>query len=161
MKYLNKIILLCVVSVLGLGGCVSDESEVTSGGGGSGVVSDNGANSAVYAGVYSGSLVLSFSSDNIGTRNRNLDATMAVGSDGMARLIIDGDSTTGNLNGNQFGFKVRISDTEDLVKCKGDALINGSIIGNIAQAAVSGSGECEFLTFDDPMTISGSLSVSK
>ena len=160
MKRLIKTV--CVGFVLGFGlvGCASEDSKVTSGGG-SDFVSDSGTNSARHAGVYSGTLVLTFASDIIRTRNRSLDATLAVGSDGVARLIIDENATTGSINNDQFGFRVRVSDTEDLIECSGDALINGSISGNIAQAVVTGSGECQFLAFDDPMTISGSLSASR
>ncbi len=65
------------------------------------------------------------------------------------------------MNGNKFGFSVRVIEEEDLVECVADAILTGSISGGRGTGTVSGSGQCKILTAKTGFTVSGTLSVSR
>ena len=154
-----KVVLVGVV--LGLGGCGGDRSEVTSGTGDSGVSSDGGAGSSIYAGTYNGTITLSAKGSEVDSTQTS-DARLVVRDDGTAQLTIDDqEPIEGFMNGNKFGFSVRVIEEEDLVECKADAILTGSISGGRGNGTVSGSGECKLLTAKTGFTVSGTLSVSR
>ncbi|NKB63714.1 MAG: hypothetical protein GKR95_16905 [Gammaproteobacteria bacterium] len=145
-----------------LSGCEEDKSEVSSGAGSStGIVSDGGAASAAYSGVYFGEMTIVMNGDILRTRTITRDATVVIGSDGTGSLITDGDRVSGTMNGSEFGFSIHIVDVKDLVECEGDALITGRFTGNIGAGSISGSGECKLLTLDEGFTMTGRLTVSR
>ena len=156
--------LLRVVSlgvVLGLAGCGGDRSEVTSGTGDSGVSSDGGAGSAAFAGTYRGTITLSAKGSEV-DNTQTSKAVLVVRDDGTAQLSIDDqEPIQGFMNGNKFGFSVRVIEEEDLLKCDADAILTGSISGNRGTGTVSGSGECKLITAKTGFTVSGTLSVSR
>ena len=155
-----RTVLLVLIGVF-VAGCTQDKSEVSSGGGASIVTSDGGTQSSVNAGVYAGTLSILFRGDAITSRSVTKNATLIISNDGSGTLSLDGDVVSGAINGDSFGFSVRFVEVKDLVECQADALIAGSINGNIATGNVSGSGQCGILSVDESVTVSGTLLVSK
>ena len=148
-------------AVLILGGCGGDRSEVTSGTGDSGVSSDGGAGSSAFAGTYNGTITLSAEGSEV-DNTKTSKAVLVVRDDGTAQLTIDDEAPIeGFMNGNKFGFSVRIIEEEDFVECEADAILTGSISGGRGTGTVNGSGECKLFTAKTGFTVSGTLSVSR
>lgn len=144
-----------------LSGCGGDKSSITSGGGNSGVTSDGGSSSSALAGTYKGTVTLTAKGskvDNTSTRS----ATLLVRSDGTARLTIDEDQVIeGFMNGNKFGFSVRVIEEDGLVECSAEAILTGTISGGKGSGSISGSGKCKILTVKTGFDVSGKLSVTR
>lgn len=150
-----------------LGGCLfltacgGDKSSVTSGSGNSGVSSDNGASSARYAGTYTGNITLTAKGSKVDNTTEN-PAVLLVRSDGTASLIIDGkDVVEGFMNGNKFGFSIRVVEEDGLVECDANAVLTGSISGARGSGTVSGSGDCKVVAVKTGFDVTGTLTVVK
>ena len=157
----NLVKALVFVCALILAGCGSDKSVVTSGTGDAGVASDSGSGSAAFAGTYRGTITLSAKGSEI-DNTKTQDAVLVVRNDGTAQLTIDDQAPIeGFMNGNKFGFSVRVIEEEDLVECDADAILTGSISGGRGTGNVSGSGECKIFTAKTGFDVSGKLSVSR
>ena len=151
---------MAVVFLL-LTSCGGDKSSVTSGNGSSGVTSDGGSSSSKYEGTYKGSITIAAKGSKVDTSSTE-PAVLLVRSDGTARLTIDGDNVVeGFMNGNKFGFSVRVIEEEDLVKCSADAILTGSISGGTASGTVSGSGKCKLVSAKSGFDVTGSFKASR
>ena len=159
---LNTFIRICFVAALlaFVSGC-SDKSEITSGTGGSGVTSDGGADSSQFAGTYKGTVEVEISGGSIDDSTSIDEFTLVIRSDGTASLTIGGETIDGVIDGDTFGFSIRIVEEEDLVSCKGDARLVGRVSGSSVTGSISGSGECDLLTASTGVDLAGSLSGSK
>jgi hypothetical protein len=155
-RWFLTILLACVVTA-----CSDNKSEVSSGGGGSGVVSDGGANSAQYAGTYIGEITTILSGGTFDGEQTTETATIVIRSNGTASLTIQGNAVEGTVNGNRFGFSIRIKKQQDFLECEGDAIISGILDGNALSGNVTGSGECELIAADTSFNIGGSLMAAR
>jgi hypothetical protein len=141
--------------------CGGDKSSVTSGTGDSGVSSDNGASSARYAGTYKGNITLAAKGSKVDNTSEK-PAVLLVRSDGTARLTIDDkDVVEGSMNGNKFGFSVRVVEEDGLVKCNANAMLTGSISGSKGSGTISGSGKCKVVAAKTSFNVTGTLTVVK
>ena len=156
-RYLQLAAILFVIS---LSGC-SEDSDVSSGGGDTGVGSDGGSTSAQFAGTYSGNITISVQGDSIDDDSDTEPVTVLVRDNGTARLTIDGESVEGTVNGNRFGFSIRREIRRGLVECEGDAMVTGTIQSQTMTGPVSGSGECGLLVGGTGFVIDGSLTATK
>ena len=155
-------LLVGLVMVGLLSGCLEDMTRVYSGGGNAaGIVSDGGNGSAAFSGIYRGKMDLALTPRAMEARHRSHDVTLLVFEDGTVRLGIEGSEAEGVIQDSRFAFDIRVVDTDNLIECEANALINGNINGNIAYANVSGDGKCKLLSIDDSLSITGSLSASK
>ncbi|MBX2868938.1 MAG: hypothetical protein KTR18_09695 [Acidiferrobacterales bacterium] len=155
-----KLVLTILISFV-LTACGGDKSEVTTGGGGSGVVSDGGNPSAQFAGSYVGKITTNLSGDSIDDQSDTEDLIIIVRSNGTASLTIDGETVEGEVNGNQFGFSIRIVEERGLIECAGNAIVSGTISGNTLTGTTDGSGECELVAASTGLRITGSLNATK
>ncbi len=155
-----KLIFVFLVALI-LAACGGDKSEVTTGGGGSGVVSDGGNPSARFAGSYVGKITTNLSGDSIDDQSDTEDFIIIVRSNGTASLTIDGETVEGEVNGNQFGFSLRIIEERGLIECEGNAIVSGTISGNSLSGTTDGSGECELVAASTGLRITGSLNGTK
>ncbi|MGI9317849.1 MAG: hypothetical protein ACR2QW_10980 [bacterium] len=155
-RWLFAIFLVCMIA-----GCSDDKSEVSSGGGGSGVESDGGASSAQFAGTYTGEVTILLSGGTLDGESSTENATVVIRTNGTASLTIEGTTVEGSVDGNRVGFSIRISRTQDLLECQGDAVISGILEGRLLSGTVTGSGECELIAADTNFGISGSLMANK
>ena len=154
--------LLAVTLVAALTGCHhDDDSDVTSGGGNTGVGSDGGATSAQFAGTYTGTVTTVIRGDSIDDESDTEAITVLIRSNGTAQLTIDGETVQGTVNGNRYGFSIRRDVSRGLLDCEGDAVITGTIQGNSMTGTVNGSGECELLFGQTGFTMTGSLIASR
>ena len=154
--------LLIALFAFALAACDHDEeSDVTSGGGNTGIGSDGGAESAQFAGTYTGTVTTVIRGDSIDDETDTEAVTVLVRSDGTAQLTIDGESVQGTVNGNRFGFSIRRDFSRGLLDCDGDAVITGAIQGSSMTGTVNGSGECELLFGQTGFTLTGSLTASR
>ena len=153
--------LLAITLVFALAGCSDDKTEVSSGGGASGVESDGGSDSAKFAGTYTGELVTRIEGGTLDGESSTESVTVVIRTTGTASLTVEGTVVEGTVNGNRVGFSVRISRTQDLLECKGDAVISGILEGDTLSGVVTGSGECELIAADTDFAISGSLRATK
>ncbi len=141
--------------------CGGDKSSVSSGNGSSGVSSDGGSSSSKYAGTYTGSITITAKGSEVDNSTTE-SAVLLVRADGTAQLTIDGDNVIdGFMNGNKFGFSVRVVEEKDLIKCSADAILTGSISGGRAAGSVSGSGSCKVLTAKSGFDVTGSFNASR
>ena len=151
---------MVVVLVL-LTSCGGDKSSVSSGNGASGVTSDGGASSSKYAGTYNGSITIKAKGSKVDKSNTE-SAVLLARSDGTARLTIDGDNVVdGFMNGNKFGFSVRVVEEDGFVKCSADAILTGSISGGTASGSISGSGKCKVVSAKSGFDVTGSFKASR
>ena len=152
---------LLVLALLLLGGC-GDRSAIISGTGDSGVTSDGGAQSAAFAGTYSGTITLNAKGDDIDESDTS-SAVLLVRDDGTAQLTIDGDNVIeGFMNGRNFGFSVTVIEEDGPVECSAQAIITGMINGNNANGNVSGNGDCDVLiAVSSSFTVTGSMNLTR
>ena len=152
--------LMVAVFVL-LASCGGDKSSVSSGNGSSGVTSDGGASSSKFAGTYNGTITINAKGSEVDNSNTE-PAVLLVRSNGTARLTIDGDDVIeGFMNGNKFGFSVRVVEEDGLIKCSADAILTGSISGSKANGTISGSGKCKVVSAKTGFDVTGSLKASR
>lgn len=78
-------------------------------------------------------------------------------SNGTASLTIEGNAVEGMVNGNRFGFSIRIKKQQDLLECEGDAVISGILEGNALSVKVTGPEDCELIAADTSFDVGGSL----
>jgi hypothetical protein len=157
-RYLSAFMMALFVLLASCGG---DKSSVSSGKGASGVSSDGGSSSSKYAGSYSGSITITAKGSKIDNSSTK-PAVLLVRSDGTARLTIDGDNDVdGFMNGNKFGFSVRVVEEKDLIKCSADAILTGSISEGRASGSISGSGKCKVVSVKTGFDVTGSFKASR
>lgn len=154
--WLVAIVLACLIA-----GCSEDKSEVSSGGGTSGVESDGGAGSAQFAGTYEGEIVTRLNGGTLDGESSTDSATVVIRTNGTASLTVEGRTVEGTVNGNRVGFSIRITQTQDLLECQGDAIISGILEGDVLTGTVTGSGKCELVATDTNFGITGSLKANK
>lgn len=153
--------LLAITLAFVLAGCSDDKTEVSSGGGASGIESDGGAESAKFAGTYTGELITRIEGGTLDGESSTESVTIVIKTDGTASLTVEGTVVEGSVNGNRVGFSVRIKRTKDLLECEGEAVISGILEGDTLSGVVTGSGECELIAADTNFGISGSLTATK
>jgi len=157
----NSYLIFATVALLFLSGCGGDRSEVSSGSGGStGIMSDGGSGSAVFAGTYVGTIMVRAKGDDIDEESTR-SAVLLVRTNGTARITIDSEPIEGEINGNSFGFSVRIIEEDGLVECVADAVLTGSITGSVAMGMLFGSGECEVIAIDSGFDVDGIFTATK
>ena len=148
-----------ILTLLLVAGCGSDTSVVTSGFGSSGVTSDGGSGSAKFAGTYTGTLMLEAKGSEVDESDTE-EVTMVVRTDGTATITIEGQEIEGFMNGNAFGFSVRVVENDGLVRCNADAILTGTISGGRGTGTITGDGECKVITAKTGFTVTGTLNVS-
>ena len=156
----NGIGVAIVCICLFLVSCGGDESSITSGGGGSGVTSDGGSSSAKFAGTYTGTVTISAKGSEV-DNTKTRDAVLVIRSNGTATLTIDGETIQGTINGDRFGFSVKVIEEDGLVECDADAVLNGRISSGRGTGMIVGSGKCEVLTAKTGFDVTGSINVSR
>ncbi len=147
-----------IVLVSSLAAC-EDEKAISSSSGGSST-GDSGTGSSQYAGQYQGVLNVQYSGDDI-SGSDSFPTTVTVNTNGTVSLTIDGETVGGVINGNQIEVKLRLTQTENGVECKGDVTITATVQGNSLSGPASGSATCKLITLSRNATLSGSLSASK
>lgn len=145
---------------LGLGGC-SDDKEITTGGGDTGIGTDGGATSAQFAGTYQGTVTILLQGDSIDDETDTEDVTIVVRNDGTASMTISGETVEGTVNGDRIGFSVRREQRDGLLECNADAVVSGTIQSSSIVGSISGSGTCELVVGKTGITLSGSLVANK
>ena len=160
-KFYSFIRICFLAAILAVMAGCSDKSEITSGTGGSGVSSDGGADSAQFAGTYKGTVEVEITGGSIDDSTSIDEFTLVIRSDGTASLTIGGETIEGVIDGDTFGFSIRIVEEEDLVSCDGNARLVGRVSGSSVSGSISGSGECDLLTAKTGVDLSGTLSGSK
>ena len=152
---------VALVLALLLGGC-GDRSAIISGTGDSGVTSDGGAQSAAFAGTYSGTITLNAKGDDIDETDTS-SAVLVVRDDGTAQLTIDGNNVIeGFMNGRNFGFSITVIEEDGPIECDAMAIITGMISGANATGNVSGNGDCDVLiAVGSSFTVTGSMSLTR
>ncbi len=143
-----------------LTGC-SDDVDVISGGGDTGVGSDGGSGSSQFAGTYSGTVTFEIRGDNVDDSTDTEAATVLIRSDGTGQLTIAGESVEGTVNGNRFGFSIYRRVRRDLVDCEGDATVTGTIQSGSLSGPVNGDGECDLLVGKTGFTLTGSIQATR
>ncbi len=61
------------------------------------------------------------------------------------------------VNGNRFGFFIRIKKQQDLLECEGDAVISGILEADALSGNVTGSLDYELIAADTSIDVGGSL----
>ena len=153
-------ICLMIAIPLLMSGCADEESSVSSGGGGTGILSDGGATSAVFAGTYIGMIRIIAEGDEVDTDSTK-GATLLVRTNGTVKLTIEGDSIEGAINGSAFGFSIRIIENDGLVECDANASLIGVITGMVASGDVTGSGDCEVIAAKTGFDVTGTFTATK
>jgi hypothetical protein len=143
---------------IGLVACDEDTSISSSNGGS--LTGDGGVRSAQYAGTYRGNTHIEYSGDDV-NGNDDLPTSLTINTDGTVSVTIEGETVDGVINGNQIDIRIKITRTEDGIKCKGDASITATVQGASVSGPVSGDAECKLLTIERNADLSGSISASK
>lgn len=65
------------------------------------------------------------------------------------------------VNGNRFGFSIRIKKQQDLLECEGDAVISGILYDDALSSNVTGSVDYELIAADTSIEVGGSLMVAR
>lgn len=142
--YRKARLVLIGIFAIALVGC-SDDTDVSSGGGDTGVGNDGGNPSAMYAGTYVGDITTEISGDEFDDKTNVDRIEILIRSNGTARVTIEGESVEGTVDGRQVGFSVEISRSFGLIDCDSDSVIRGTInaAGNQINGDANGSGRCK------------------
>lgn len=65
------------------------------------------------------------------------------------------------VNGDRFGFSIRIKEQQDLLECEGDAVISGILEGDALWDNVTGSVDYELIAADTRLDVGGSLMAAR
>lgn len=159
-----KFRIIRLISAIVLAGALascSDDAEVSSGGGVTGVGNDGGNPSAQFAGTYVGEITTTFRGDEFDDDTETDRIEIQIRNNGTALVTIEGESVEGTVDGRRVGFSIRYSRDIGLIDCDSDAILTGDIGTNRITGPVSGSGECDLLTGSSGFDISGSFTATK
>jgi len=152
---------LMVILFAGALASCSDDTDVSSGGGSTGVGTDGGNPSAQFSGTYVGEITTTIRGDEIDD-DTNVDRIeIVIRDNGTALVTIEGESVEGTVNNSRVGFSVRIKRELGLIDCESTSTITGTIDGNRITGPVSGTGECELLTGSTGFDLTGSYFANK
>ena len=164
MKKSYRSLLLASALLLGLTACSDDEEGISSTAGGTSA-GDGGAQSAQYAGTYSGSLIIEYKGEDLTgddfTGSDSLPATMTINNNGTVSLKVEDESVGGSINANKIEVPMIITKNEDGVTCKGNALVKATVYGNELEGPVSGDAECKLGLIKREAELTGKITAKK
>lgn len=154
---LRSFLLACTLA-LALGACSDDDGISSSNGGTS--AGDGGAQSAQYAGTYSGTMEVEYKGDDI-NGDDSIPATIVINDNGTVTLKMEGESVGGVINGNKVEIAFTITKSEDGITCKGDALVKATVYGGSLTGPVTGDAECKLGLIKRNADLTGTITAHK
>jgi hypothetical protein len=154
---LRSAFIVCTL-LFGLAAC-SEEDGISSSGGGS-TVSDGGSGSAQFAGTYKGSMKVAYKGDGV-DGNDTLATTIVIRTNGTVTMAIDGETVNGVINGNKVEIAFTVTESEDGITCKGNAVVVATVSGSSLSGPVTGDAECKLLLLERNADLTGTLTATK
>ncbi|MEE9447036.1 MAG: hypothetical protein V3V09_03700 [Arenicellales bacterium] len=138
--------------------CKDDEGISETKGGSS--VSDGGATSAQFAGLYKGNMALEYKGDDLSGTD-DLATSLTINANGTVSMTIKGETVGGVISGNQISINMALTHAKNGIKCTGDVLIKATVNNKLVSGPVKGDAECKLALIKRNATLTGTLNAAK